>query len=346
MRLPSRRKPKDFRKKPPVYRKKNWVLVLFFFILLLGAGAFFLKQKKSSILSGNNRPGIVLATSPILFLSFTPGEDLSVVAIPENTYLELTRGFGFYRIKSSWGLGEIEAEKEKNFASGQLLKETTQDFLGVPVDGWLGPAEDSWEVGQTKEDLEALKSDLTSIKIFGQGRKLVNFLGRLKTNLSYFDLVSLWWNIKNTRFDKVSFINLGQTKAAAPLVLVDKMSVLAFDQKLLDSALLGLFKDKKIVEEDLTVEILNSTHTEGLGQRASRVISGLGGEVVSIGNLEKSLPQSQIRAPAKILSSYTASRLSKIFGTEAAVEDSPEARADIQLILGEDYARIFVSSLP
>lgn len=315
-------------------------LLASFFISAVVVGFLVLKVARSSSLPKNGRATVVFATKPVLLLSFEPQGELTVVSIPEKTYVETSRGFGSYRIGVVWELGEQEK------LGGELLKETTQEFLGVPVDGWVGSENgktresaflQNWKMENGKEEILSLKNKLTSWAILIRPKELLNFGKNLKTNLTIFDLARVWLRAKNTRFDKINFLDLGQTTALSSLILADGSTAKTFDQALLDAVCLGLFKDSRFSNEHIAVEVLNGTDKQGLANRVARLINNLGGEVVSVANSPQKASRCQIRGESQFLKSFTGQRLGQIFGCIILPEKPHDSRADIQILIGEDY---------
>ncbi len=315
-------------------RKFSVLIKLILYLLLLGfilfAAFSFLNLTKASSLNKDLRSTIILSSKPLLVLSFEPGGDLTVVSIPEKTYLEVNRGFGSYRLGTVWELGAMEGLK------GKLLAETVGEFLGVPVDGWIGPKNDSWSVSFNRENFLQKKNELTSWQNLLKPQELLRSYQNLETNLNFVDLVRLWFSAKFTRFDKVKFVDLESGPALNTLTLADGTKVLTASQKLVDDLLSGLFKEQKIVQEHLTVEILNGTEKAGLANRLARLITNLGGDVVSVTNSQEKISRCQIKGKSQALEGYTGQLLVKIYNC-VKTPDQTEARADLQVTIGKDY---------
>ncbi|MCL4382779.1 MAG: LytR C-terminal domain-containing protein [Patescibacteria group bacterium] len=316
------------RRKVSVLIKLVFCLILLGFILFLAFS--FLKLTKESPFNKDSRSTIILATKPLLLLSFEPGSDLTVISIPEKTYLEVNRGFGSYRLGAVWELGAMEGLR------GKLLAETVGEFLGVPVDGWVGPKNGSWSVSFNRENFLQQKNELISLRYLLKPQELILSFQNLETNLNFVDLTRLWFSAKFTRFDKVKFVDLENGPALNTLTLADGTKVLTADQKLVDSLLVGLFKEQKIVQEHLTVEILNGTEKAGLANRLARLITNLGGDVVSVTNSQEKISRCQIKGKSQALESYTGQLLFKIYNC-VKIADQNEARADLQVAIGQDY---------
>lgn len=336
MRLPRWKREQKMRRRQKVLLFLRPILLLIFLSVLSLVCLLFIRQWRSSALPSESRATIVFGTEPVIVASFDSQKELTLLLIPAETYLEVTRGFGSYRVGAVWQLGELDPPAG---GGGELLKETTQEFLGGPIDGWIGAVGDKWQITGSEKETLALKNNLTSWKILLKPKESLGILRNLQTNLTIFDLVKLWFWAKNTRFDKIHFVDLEQTSALSTLILADGSTAKTFDQALLDAVSQGLFKDSQISNEHVLIEVLNGTDKPGFGQRVSRLITNLGGEVVSVANSPQKVSESQIKAEAGVLQTFTSRRLGQIFNCVILAEKPKDSRADLQIIVGEEYWR-------
>ena len=101
----------------------------------------------------------------------------------------------------------------------------------------------------------------------------------------------------------------------------------------INKIIVNLFKNDKIVEENISIEIINSTDVSGLGNRLERALSNIGAQVISVSNLreKKKISVMQFYGPK----SYTVSKLKDMLNI--SVEKlSKKQVADITIIIGED----------
>jgi hypothetical protein len=112
----------------------------------------------------------------------------------------------------------------------------------------------------------------------------------------------------------------------------------------LDIFIRQYLSDESFSSEGKEVTILNGTDVPGLTQDASRLVTNLGGTVISVGNTTS--PQktsSMIIKKSEDKETVTAKRLAEIFapncikGCESNDTSVTDSRADIIIILGEDY---------
>lgn len=282
--------------------------------IFLGAAFSFLGLVRSSKLLVERRVTLVFATKPLFILSYEPKSNLVVMTIPEETFVEVSRGFGSLKLSEVWPLG------------GQLLLETVQDFLAVPIDGWVGFKKES----QPTENWR--KETILNLK---------NHWRDLQTNLTVLDLIKVWWRVRETRFDKIEMIELAKTSVLTPLTLGDGTTVLSADPVLLDGLTVSVFKDSNLAAEGIAIGVLNASDKAGLAQKAARLIGNYGGEVVSVGNSQKKEKPCQIRGENPIWQSLTARRLAEIFPCRLAEAKPENSRVDLEIVLGEDYWQRF-----
>ncbi len=320
-------------------RQKKKLAILFRLAILIiilgvlaGVGLFLVRQVRSSKLPPNSRITLVFRTSPVIVTSFDPDGQLTILSIPEKTYVEVPYGFGSYRLGAVWDLGEQEK------MGGKLLAETMQELIGLPIEGWIGGKQGTGNIEQGQETVLNAKNNLTSWGIFLRPGRILESLKNLKTNLTVMDLAKIWLRAKNTRFDKIFFLDLEKTSALSPLVLADGSEAKTLDLSLLDIATAGLFKESKVVNERILIEVLNGADKPGLASRVARLITNIGGKIVNVGTSQEKVDRCQIKGEGQFVESFTASELSRVFNCELKT-GKPDSRADLQLIIGEDYWR-------
>lgn len=93
------------------------------------------------------------------------------------------------------------------------------------------------------------------------------------------------------------------------------------------------FKDKAIAESGLTIEVINGTDINGLGERVSRMLSNGGYDVVSVSSESKE-SDSYIISRIEKKGEFT-DRLVRLFGVPLR-EESGQKAADVSIYLGKD----------
>ncbi len=180
---------------------------------------------------------------------------------------------------------------------------------GVPIDGLI-VAREKFEFGDIEKGF--LSTEKLASLIF-QTRKYNLF------RINKFDLFKLFL------FSK--FVSESDRK-------IEKISSLDKDFRKnveLDLKTDDLFRDSKIFNQKISVEIINSTQTDGLGSRVSAILKNLGYNVIAVSN--GNLNHSRILArKANLLS---VERLEKIFNLKGEREEK-SGIADVKLILSGD----------
>ncbi|MDP3998213.1 MAG: LytR C-terminal domain-containing protein [bacterium] len=310
-------------------KKSSWLKPAFWafvFLALIFSVGFTVNTARKAIWDGRGRINIVIDARDIYFLSFSPKEKkLLVVQTPQNVYIEAPHGFGSYPFGAIYDLGELEKK------GGETLMLTAREFFAAPVGAWMKLPQGQLEI----RDSASAKKELGQIlrqSFLPPGGGI-----QLKSNLTIVDQVRLWWAIKQVRADKVSFLNLEGNGIFSDLTLADESSVLTPNLSKLDSLLSPFLAEEGVRDELLKIEILNSTGEAGLGNRVSRIISNLGGEVISIDNQEEKVDRCLIRVRKEEKGRKTAQRLQEIFNCNLTREETLESRVDLIFVVGRDY---------
>lgn len=315
------------------------VLGIIVFLLVLSWGIKFtqslfspLKQeasRDSHRWNGEFNINLLIRTPQIYLLSYNPTEKkITTISIPNETFLEVPFGFGFWQLGSIYELGQ----SRKQLGGNRLLEDTIKSSFATPVDGFL-----DFSSLPNKKDLASILEDLRKHPFSG-----ISYLSTLKTNLTPWELLKLKTGIASVRFDKIKHIDLLKLNILESDELLDGTKVLAADPVKLDSVLVAL-ADPEIISENKTIAVLNATDQPQLAQKWARLITNLGGNVIITANAEQRLKKTKVVGE----DSLTLKRLQKIFqldcqdgpecGKVGQYEDVASSRAQINLLLGEDF---------
>lgn len=280
--------------------------------------------------NGEFNINLLIRTNHISVLSFSPKEEkVVIVNIPDETFLEVPHGFGFWQLRAIYELGE----SQKNTSGYQLLSDTLTNFLAIPIDGFL----DFGPLQRNKSAIEIV-DNLRKNPFFG-----FNLLSDLKTDLTIWELIKLDLKLTNVRFDKVMELNLDKLKFLDRENLPDGTPVFTGDPVKLDSVLSDLV-DPVLISEHKSIAVFNATKQAQLAQKAARLITNLGGNVIITANASQRLEKTQVQGEQ----SLTLKRLRQIFDLDcqnnpkcdkidSTNEDIVSSRAQVNLFLGEDY---------
>jgi len=296
--------------------KKLLILVFLLFFLVAGYRVYLSFSK--SVWDGKNRINLVFCQPQIFIFSLNdPEQEAVVLFLPSQTFIEVIHGYGQYRAEAVYQLGEIE-----NHRGGELLADSLQESLGIPVDGFAAISNFQFPISKDKPK----DGILAAFRLLLKGGQ---------TNLTKWDLLRLWWEFRKIRQDKVVVVELEKTGVLAKTILPDGSEGFEIEPEKTEKIAQEILKDQKIRQEDLTIAILNGTSHSGLAEKGARIIKNIGGRVVEMGNTENG--KCQIRGEKKFKKSYTVKKLMEIFRCQWGGEDLGSHRAEVILILGEDY---------
>lgn len=274
-------------------------LILIITLLILASSFRFYSGWKKSKIRGLNRVSFIISSEEVSIVSLVEGREIVSVDLPEEQKIRLTRGFGDYPISAIFKLGELEKK------GLPLLVETFQEYFAIPIEGAISP-KTPYQCGQTR-------------KFCLENILLDSLRGKAKTDFSFQDLFFLWWQLRRT--SEFTLKNL----------LIEDL-----DQKKLDPLIARNFADNKVSEENLTIAVYNSTGFTGLGNQGARIVTNLGGRVISLGGSDFK-KESLVISSKKAANSYTVKLLKKIFQAKLEEGETEGGRADIGIYLGADY---------
>lgn len=99
-----------------------------------------------------------------------------------------------------------------------------------------------------------------------------------------------------------------------------------------------IFKDPVIINEGLSLSIINATKIDGLGDKVAQIMKIIGGNVVSVSSAEEN-KASTITAEKD---SVTLKRISNVLGIKANIEENISDIsdiADVKIVLGKDFEK-------
>lgn len=270
---------------------------------------------------GKSQLNLVINARPLLLLSLNPDQKkINTLIIPSETLVKAIHGYGPYRAESIFPLGEMEAGQ-----GGDLLAESIQEFFGLPVDGWINFPAGEINREKSQQWLQGLFFDLV--------------LGRVETSFNLWESVRFCWRLSGLRRYSFNLVSLEETTASEKVSLPDGSQAIQVEPERFRRIASKLFNDSRVSREGLAIAVINGTSHSGLATQASRIIDNLGGRVVEVGEWEGKTSSCQIRSAKEEEKTYTFKRLKKIFQCQWISEEREGYRADLILILGEDYWR-------
>ena len=297
---------------------------------LFSPGKLSTDKPRSYTWNGEFNLNLLIRTNSVSLVSFIPKEErVVIINIPDETFLEVSRGFGRWQLRSIYELGQ----SQKEVGGNKLLSETLTSIFGLPIDGFL--------------DFSRLNGQQSAASVIETLRKNplsgFNLLSALKTDLTPWELFKFKLKLSSVRFDKVKILDLNKLNVLDKGNLLDGTPVFTPDPVKIDSILSDL-ADPVIVSEHKSIAVFNATGEPQLAQKWARLITNLGGNVIITTNAKKSLEKTQVAGDG----SLTLKRLKEIFDLDCQNnpkcgkisledEDLVSSRAQINLFLGKDY---------
>mgnify|MGYP001569975849 CR=1 FL=1 len=317
---------------------KAWLWLLFLIIItLVGLRVWF--WMRQGLWDGRHNFNFVIwSQNQFYVIAYRSGMDeINILQVSPETYLPLVKGYGEYRASSVWQLGELE-----KFGGGQLLQLSTQNFLGVPMQGW-GKI-------NSKFNPPAGGSKLTK-------RELLIMIGRLiftkEKNLTAWDLIRFLDKINSLPASKINYYNLDETRAGEEIELPDGQRAFKIEQAFLDNLVKNLYKDIGVLNEGIIWVVINKNQHAGLATQIARMIDNIGGEVTAFYEkpemasegiycgLARQLTAGLAGGQSELCESYTVALLSRTLKLPIKRETFQESRAEAVIVLGENHWQFF-----
>lgn len=300
---------------------------------------------RSHVWKKGSNINIVIKTDSISVLSFNPiDKKATVIDLPPSLYINVPGGFGNWRLESIYSLGQSEKDK----IGGKLLKRSVAGFLGIPIEGYISFSNE-YEHKKVTELIASLRDGLWN------GFAMIKFL---KTDLTPRELLDLNLALNSIRFDKIESYDLAKMNILDESKLSDGTNAFTSDSTRIDGFSQKL-ADTNIVSEKLSIAVFNATNVSGLAQKAARIISNLGGNVIistnAVNKLQKSMIVVKKESNENPDQTKTAEVLGEVFTSDCSNNlkcdiivcevqkckiDDPQildSRAQVNVVLGEDF---------
>ena len=311
-------------------------------LLLLGIGKLFvflssLDRPKSITISssrgyswgGNHSINLVVKSKTIQLINLNPVDNkLTIVDVPDEAYIEVPKGYGFWKAGSIFELGQGENPP----VGPQLLKLSLSKLFGLPIDGVI------------------LLENSNDIRSLGRGWfSLLSNLSNIESDMTTFETIRVLRKISPVRADKTYFLDLKHSSITVSKLLPDTTRVLGVDTIKADLFFRQHLKDAYISNSDLSIGIFNGTNHPGLAQQVSRMITNLGGNVITVSNADQTLGQSRVYTADNLSKqNQSVERITQLFAAsclkDKCVSTDPKvnaSRAQINIVVGEDFFKKF-----
>lgn len=201
--------------------------------------------------------------------------------------------------------------------SGDAVDKSTVKTLSIPIDANV------FLIDTKNDSKNVVKSQLQSV-LFSYNK--------IKTDLTIIDLIRLWLFAASTAPHDITTKEISLTK--------DNIEA----QKLIMDTTLTpqFFTDYSLASEQVSIQIINATGINGLGNRLAKLISNMGGNVISVITSDSLSNRSSISSYKK--NTYTVQKLSSFLKLPTK-EEQNTGLFDIVILVGKDKALDILSKL-
>lgn len=216
---------------------------------------------------------------------------------------------------------ETASELQKAQTAEELEKEL-RNVLGLPIDSFV--YFEGFSDSLDQNEVISFKNSLS----FSNSLKIVDFYQyvrqRIKTSLSFKDLVSVIIKLSNIRDDKIREHSTEELLVAGNL-----------EKSLIDEFAQKYFSVPSVLNEGAKIEVRNATGVSGLAYQVSRIVSNVGGNVINIANDDNISEITTIHAYFD--RPKTVEYLSRVLKAKVVREKNEDARADLVVTVGKDF---------
>lgn len=290
------------------------------------------QSKKSFRWEGKTTFNLAVKGVSLGVLSFNPVDNsLTVIKIPDNSLMEVPKGYGSWPARSIFELGQSETLP----IGDKLVKSSLESLLGTPIDGFL-----TLENKNSEKSLDALVEDIHKNPF-----SILSFFWSVKSDLTGIELLNLAQRVAGTRGDKVTIVDLEDSSITKSELLADSTRVLGVDKVELDLYIRKNLKEAIMSNFDGSIAVYNATSHPGLASEVARIITNMGGTVITVSNTESNIEKTLvIYSNEEAESEEVLVRLKQIFSPECLRRKCSSndqkiltSRASINIVLGEDY---------
>lgn len=299
------------------FRRWVWGFLVVVVVGLGYAGYWVWSLYAQGVWNGSSRQTMawISGDDVVRVFSYQPVEGAVVFMFPTEGVVDVSRGYGRYEIRSLWGL----ALQENDF---RLIGESLTMLLGGGVFDWV------------KDDVvcaEELEVECVRDAVWAWTSSDVS------SSVPRWDRFALWWKVRSLRSDQIRIIDLSDGSWARPTTAADGKLEVMFDADFVDARVSELLNDRVIRDENLSVEVMNSTNYPGVATELARVVGGLGAHVVDLGNVDANLDRCLLRVRPEVLESATVAGIVRLWDCEVSVLEESTGY-DLSLWLGERQA--------
>lgn len=269
----------------------------------------------------------------ISLVNFDPkGGRASVLHLSDQIYMDLPKGMGQWRVGSIFQLGQEEEPQ----VGAKLLKMSLTKLLGMPVDRIV--------ITSNNKPIEDLILEWRKNPF-----NILPFVSSSKSDLTKLEVMKLSWDMSRVRSDKITSLDFARSNITDSKLLPDSSRVLGVNTVALDVFIRENLADKSLSDESISVAIFNGTEVPGLASEIGRIVTNMGGNVVTMANTANLQAKTSVFTKDKdTKESLTLNRLQQFLAPNCLNKDCTvsdirvdSSRAQINIVLGEDYYNLW-----
>lgn len=182
--------------------------------------------------------------------------------------------------------------------------------------------------------VEKAYRDFVSFSTLAKIVTVGNVSGIESTNITRIDLLRLWWQVKSSAIKSPKIIDLGQF--AEDVVGPKGAKVKSLDRETAHLSINKYFETQSLADQNVNLEIKNSSGAVGVGQLAGEIAASVGFNVIRVESGDVKISKCRIHAVSK--NSRAVSYLANIFKCD--IVSQPNAQMNLIILdLGSDFAK-------
>jgi len=279
----------------------------------------FWRTNRQSVWDGEHNFNFVVRGERVYIFSYQPADEvLNIISLPSDLFLPVAKGYGNYKLENIPQLGELE-----KMEAGELLRMSLQNFLAVPIDGFI--FFNNCRPGE-------IEDQKFSLCLIGQ---------KCRTNLSWWDLLRFKFRQNRLKLNQIRTLAIEEECLLKKEKLADGSEIFSLETSLIDDFSQRYFSEKDILTAGLKITVANESSAVGLAKKAGRLLKNIGAEIVINEKTDQHSLQSLLYYREKAYQkSYSFQKMVQVFGVKETIFD-PQMRADLNLVLGEDFSQFF-----
>ena len=288
----------------------KWKTILIIFLFL---GFFFYLSFNTKYWTGNNKLNIAspLNGSLALYIFDPVAGKIITLTIPGDTELESARNLGVFRAKNLWQLSINEK------AQGVLVGETITRNFNIPTIAWAEKPIAGFASGRGLAQLKALVTPF-------------------KTNLSFADKLRLFFFGLGVSEFKVENVNLAESGLLINAKLIDGGEGYKVTSRIPDQVLV-LASDYYFTHSQTVINIIDASGDVRVIEDFTRVVEAMGAKVVKIEKTQDADMNCEVSGKDE----RKVQRVAMIFGCKSLGNNGFNGNFDLQIKLGEGFAKSF-----